>query len=131
MPIPSTGISVSGTPITSAPGQGGIIGNAITLGGLSVQPGLPGWALTQSAGGPGYVSGQWAYGPVSTIAARGGMPNTPGWIGAPGQSQGGGSGGESPEFEGFALGQNNGSKLTPAGWAVLLLIAVSILKGGK
>jgi hypothetical protein len=125
MPIPA-GFNVTGTPITNVQGVGGSSGNAITISGLSIQPGQPGFSLTSFEGGPGFVSGRWTSGPFATIAARGGMPDTPGWTGQPGTS-GGGGGGMVYDEESAQFIEGQSGRLTLAGWAALALFAVAAL----
>lgn len=133
MPIPA-GFNVTGTPITNVQGVGGASGNAITIGGLSIQPGQPGFNLTSFEGGPGFVSGHWTSGPFATIAARGGTPDAPGAPGQLGRGGGGGGGGMVYDEESAQFVEAQAGRLTLAGWTVLALFAVAAfktLKGSK
>lgn len=127
MPIPPGTIQITGTPITSQLGVGGVQGNALTLGGLSIAPLMAGWGLESWQGGPGNVSGTWRY--SSGQAHTGGTVR--GGI-APGPQGGDGSGGGSG---GGAMGLLDDNPAPATGrlgrteWLFLILVGALLLKG--
>jgi hypothetical protein len=129
MPIAPPGFTVTGTPITNTLGIGGVSGNALTIGGLSLQPSAPGFNLLSSEGGPGFVSGVWQSGLFGTSAARGfGITgNAPGPSGSNDRGGAGGIGGNG--FVGSEETQAQGISTT--GYLLLGLIAYLLLKGKK
>ena len=134
MPIPATSIVVSGTPNTSQLGVGGTAGNALTYAGLTLQPNQPGWSLTSSQGGPGFVSGTWGYGPSSNRPGGGGGETRAGYDSPAGGYYGGGGGGgslaETLGLEDPSGSQSQAPAISRSGWLFLGLIAL-ILLGDK
>lgn len=128
MPIPGGSIAVTGTPVTTQLGTGGVSGNALTIGGLSIAPLMAGWGLQSWQGGPGFVSGMWGY------SSGSGRPGGGGGVGRAGSGArtyyggGGGGGGDlgadylSDEIAPMSTG------LSKTGWLLLGLIALTLLK---
>lgn len=106
--------------------QGGIAGNLLTFGGLTLGPDSSGWSLVSGQGGPGYVSGTWQYG----SDAHGNAPAQGAFYRSGTGGAGGSGGGGEAEIEyGSEVYSNTQSQpgLGKAGWIILGLIATLIL----
>lgn len=122
MSTPAAQIITSGTPVTSQLGTGAVAGNAVTIGGLTLAPNQPGWRLSTSQGGPGFVSGTWQYGAPQVIRdypAQGARYRS---------STGGAGSGGSYEDDAEPASQA-GFQLTGTGWLIIGLLATLILTG--
>lgn len=125
------GIAVTGSPITSALGQGTISGNAIQIAGLTLQPSAPGYSLTSATAGPGFAFGSWS---LPAIPERR-SGTVSGDIAAGPVAGSGGGGGSDPglfDYQVFAdTTTGPGGGMSVASWAILALILAGLLKGGK
>ena len=129
MSTPAAQIVATGTPVTNRLGVGAVAGNTVTFGGYTLAPNQPGWRLSSSTGGPGFVSGTWQFGVQSdaggTRPAQGAFYRS-----ASGGEGGGGGGGYYDEYTEAPQASLGLSKM---GWILLGLIATLLLtdrKGG-
>lgn len=126
MSTPAAQIVATGTPITTRLGTGAVVGNTVTFGGYTLGPNQPGWTLTSSTGGPGFVTGTWrsgAAGSVPEVLPAQGAFYRSGRTGA-----GSGGGDYEGEYAEVPM-QTQSFRLSKGGWILLGLVATLLIKG--